>query len=148
MDRGQPSRNISLSLIVNVSDINDCTPIFDVPMSSLFTRLNEELPNGQYKLNSASYIVILTFVTAGTSIMSFTATDCDSGNNGLIQYSITRGNQLRHFAINNITGLLTSNVILDREEASQYILVITAADLGDPSHSSSVEVTAPLCSCT
>lgn len=49
MDRGQPSRNISHSLIVNISDVNDCTPNFDVPTSSLFRRLNEELPNGQYK---------------------------------------------------------------------------------------------------
>lgn len=78
---------------------------------------------------------------AGTSIINFTATDCDSGNNGLIRYSITRGNQDGHFAINDITGLLTANVILDREEIPQYILVITAADLGNPSLDSSVEVT-------
>ena len=79
-------------------------------------------------------------IITGTLIMNFTATDCDSGNNGLIQYTITDGNEEGHFAINS-TGHLTANVILDREEVSEYTLVITAADLGDPILSSSVEVT-------
>lgn len=73
--------------------------------------------------------------------MNFTATDCDSGDNGLIQYTITSGNEDGHFAIDSVTGLLTANVILDREEKSEYTLVITAADFGKPSRlSSSVEV--------
>ena len=72
--------------------------------------------------------------------MNFTATDCDSGNNSLIQYTITDGNEDGHFTINN-TGHLTANVELDREEVPEYTLVITAADLGNPSLSSSIEVT-------
>ena len=73
--------------------------------------------------------------------MNFTATDCDSGNNGLIQYTITDGNEEGHFVINNVTGHLIANVMLDREEISEYTLVITAADFGEPMLSSSIEVT-------
>ena len=73
--------------------------------------------------------------------MNFTATDCDSGNNGLVQYSITSGNEDGHFIINNVTGNLITTVILDREEVPEYTLIITAADLGVPSHNSSIEVT-------
>lgn len=73
--------------------------------------------------------------------MNFTATDCDSGNNGLIRYSITDGNQEGFFSINNVTGYLSATVMLDREEESEYVLTITAADLGDPSLNSSIQVT-------
>ena len=47
MDRGQQSRrSIEHSVIVNVSDVNDCIPDFGIPTSSLFTQIDEELPNG------------------------------------------------------------------------------------------------------
>ena len=79
-------------------------------------------------------------IITGTSVANFTATDCDSGNNGLIHYNITSGNNNGYFAINSTTGHLVTNVVLDREERSQYTLVVTAADLGEPSHNSSIEV--------
>lgn len=49
MDRGQPPRSIEHRIIVNVSDVNDCVPEFDAT-SSRFTRIDEELPNGQCRL--------------------------------------------------------------------------------------------------
>ena len=85
-------------------------------------------------------LILTVMIITGTLIMNFTATDCDSGNNSLIQYTITDGNERGHFAINS-TGYLTANVILDREEVPGYTLVITAADLGYPSLNSSIEVT-------
>lgn len=47
MDRGDPPRTIEHSVIVNVSDVNDCTPNFGFTTSSLFTIINEELPKGR-----------------------------------------------------------------------------------------------------
>lgn len=85
-------------------------------------------------------LILTVITTTGTSIMNFTATDCDSGNNSLIQYTITDGNENGHFAINN-AGHFIANVVLDREEVSEYSLVITAEDLGNPRLSSSIEVT-------
>ena len=71
--------------------------------------------------------------------MQFTATDCDSGSNSLLEYSVSGGN--RHFTINSTTGHLTTNAVLDREDISFYNLVITAADHGMPSLNSSIQVT-------
>ena len=48
MDRGQQSRSIEHSVIVNISDVNDCIPDFGFATSSRFTRIDEELPNGRY----------------------------------------------------------------------------------------------------
>lgn len=48
IDRGQPSRNITHSVIVNVTDVNDCVPDFGFTISSP-TRIDEERPNGQYR---------------------------------------------------------------------------------------------------
>lgn len=85
-------------------------------------------------------LVLTVMIFTGTFITDFTATDCDSGNNGLIQYNITSGNNNGYFAINRTTGHLSTNAVLDREERSQYTLVVTAADLGMPSHNTSIEV--------
>ena len=85
-------------------------------------------------------LVLTVVIITGTLITEFTATDCDSGNNGLIQYNITSGNNNGYFAINRSTGRLSTNARLDREEKSQYTLVVTAADLGMPSHNTSIEV--------
>jgi len=71
--------------------------------------------------------------------MQFTATDCDSGDNSLLEYSVSGGNG--HFTINSTTGHLTTNAVLDREDISFYNLVITAADHGMPSLNSSIQVT-------
>ena len=136
MDRGQQPRSIERNVTVNVSDVNDCTPDFDLT-SETFILINEELPHGWYE--HCIWIILLAWIIIGTSIANFTAADCDSGNNSLIQYSITRGNEDRDFSISN-SGHLTTNIILDREKVSEYILVITAADLGVPSLNSSIEV--------
>lgn len=69
----------------------------------------------------------------------FTATDCDSGNNSLLDYSVSGGNG--NFAINS-TGHLTTNAVLDRENISFYNLMITATDNGLSTRlSSSIQVT-------
>ena len=49
MDRGQQSHSIQHSVLINISDINDCTPDFGITTSSLFTQIREQLPNGQYR---------------------------------------------------------------------------------------------------
>ena len=57
-------------VIVNVEDINDCDPMFD----------------------QSSYTVpVLENRPAGSSITTVRATDCDIGNNALLQYTIVAG---------------------------------------------------------
>lgn len=86
------------------------------------------------------HVILTIVIVTGTLLRNFTATDCDSGNNALIQYNITSGNEHGHFIINNVTGHLITNGRLDREMIPEYILMITATDFGDPSRSSVIEV--------
>ena len=57
-DKGTPSRSSTSRVYINVDDVNDNTPIFD-PSS-----YSEEVPED---------------VAAGTSVVTLTATDLDSG---------------------------------------------------------------------
>ena len=71
---------------------------------------------------------------AGTevNINNFGASDDDSGRDGEIAYSINSGNELEHFSINTSTGVIYTNVLLDRENVSSYRLLVVATDNGVP----------------
>ena len=60
----------SSRVVVNVEDINDCTPTFSRPV---------------YNVN------ILENLQPGASVATVIATDCDIGNNGVVQYSVVGG---------------------------------------------------------
>lgn len=60
----------STSVVVNVLDINDCTPTFSQPS------YNEE---------------VLENLPAGVVLMSVTASDCDIGSNAAVRYAIVAG---------------------------------------------------------
>ncbi|VDK84946.1 unnamed protein product [Litomosoides sigmodontis] len=59
------------------------------------------------------------------------AWDKDDGSDGEIFYKIVAGNENSAFFLNSSTGLLSCRE-LDREQQSQYFLVITAEDQGTP----------------
>ena len=65
-------------------------------------------------------------------ISNFSAADEDSGIDGVISYSIVSGNDLGHFSINTSTGMIYTNAVLDRENISDYELVVEARDTGIP----------------
>ena len=77
-------------VIVNVDDINDCDPMFDQP----------------------SYTIpVLENLPAGSSIATVTATDCDIGNNALLQYTVVAGD-IGVFSLDSeyrCTGYLVTN---------------------------------------
>ncbi|XP_069349341.1 protocadherin-23 [Eulemur rufifrons] len=60
------------------------------------------------------------------------ATDLDSGLNGLIEYSIVSGNQDEALQIDALSGVVTTNAILDYEFTSSYSLIVQATDKGMP----------------
>lgn len=47
IDRGQQQRSAQHTVLINISDVNDCIPDFGITTSSLFTQIEEQLPNGQ-----------------------------------------------------------------------------------------------------
>ncbi|KAJ8015146.1 hypothetical protein DPEC_G00023120 [Dallia pectoralis] len=76
----------------------------------------------------------------GTSVMTVTAQDNDQHRAGEIRYSIREGSGLGVFTINEESGVIQTQELLDHETTSDYWLTIYATDLGVVSQSSFVEV--------
>nr|XP_018915731.1 PREDICTED: cadherin-related tumor suppressor [Bemisia tabaci] len=122
-DTGKPSLSSTLTVYFNVLDLNDNAPLFD-PMSYS----NEVFENA----------------TIGTSIVTVTATDLDSGDNGRLEYSISSGDDEGDLWIDPNNGTIVTQRLLDREVKSLYNLVVVVSDQAKPPQqrlSSSVQVT-------
>ncbi|XP_032042137.1 protocadherin-23 [Aythya fuligula] len=113
-DGGTPSLSSTVTVICKVLDENDCSPKFLFPVSEI------HIPENQQP--SAVYV-------AG-------AVDMDAGNNGALRYHIIGGNDGEYFTLNNTSGKLLVTRTLDREDISNFTLVIECHDLGRPSRSS------------
>uniref|UniRef100_A0A671K679 Protocadherin-16 n=1 Tax=Sinocyclocheilus anshuiensis TaxID=1608454 RepID=A0A671K679_9TELE len=112
-DSGTPSLSSTATVLCSVLDDNDNTPEFS--QLDLHIVIPENLPPGVIHILQAS--------------------DIDNGLNGTIQYFIE---DKECFSIDAVTGAISTTRILDREERSNYSLVITAADHGHPPLSSTV----------
>lgn len=101
-----------IALIINVVDINDCTPV--IKMQQV----------GQVSEHSKP----------GTVVMKVIATDDDDKNtqNAKISYRIDeRSNSGGMFTINSETGeIMVAKTTLDRETKDTYKLIILASDMG------------------
>nr|KAF6400970.1 FAT atypical cadherin 4 [Rousettus aegyptiacus] len=65
-----------------------------------------------------------------TQVLRVSASDVDEGSNGLIRYSVMKGNEERQFAIDSTSGQVTLIGTLDYEATAAYSLVIQAVDSG------------------
>ncbi|CAK6436391.1 unnamed protein product [Pipistrellus nathusii] len=104
-DNGSPPRAAEIPVYLEIVDINDNNPIFDQP--SYQEAVYEDVP-------------------VGTVILMVSATDADSGNFAVIEYSLVDGEG--KFAINPTTGDLYVVASLDREKKDHYILTAVAKD--------------------
>ena len=102
----------SVKVSIDIEDANDHDPVFEQP--SYLIETYEDL-------------------TPGTKLLTLTAIDQDSGQNGRIQYTIMNTESVP-FAINSETGEITALTTLDRDEGLQeYItLRVRASDFGKP----------------
>ncbi|XP_053797295.1 protocadherin-23 [Vidua chalybeata] len=117
-DSGTPSLSSTVTVICTVLDENDHSPTFLLPPSEIFIPENQQL--------SVVYIV--------------RAVDMDAGNNGALRYKIIGGNVGEYFTLNNTSGKLLITRSLDREDISNFTLVIACHDLGSPSRSSTAQL--------
>ncbi|KAK2725567.1 cadherin-related tumor suppressor-like [Artemia franciscana] len=115
-DNGQPPLSSRQIVQVIIDDVNDHTPVFE--FSSYETSLQENVP-----LNDRFF--------------SLSATDEDEGENGMINYEISDGNDFDKFGIFP-DGFIYVRRALDREVQDYYVLTITARDGGSPQRSSCV----------
>lgn len=108
-DKGIPARTATAYLIIHVNDVNDHEPVFE--KSEYSTVLSELAPPGTY-------------------VSSIIATDEDTGVNAQIFYDFVSGNSNQWFTIDQISGLITTQVALDREVQGTVELSISARDGG------------------
>ncbi|NWZ84880.1 CAD23 protein, partial [Poecile atricapillus] len=104
-DNGSPRRSAEIPVYLQIVDINDNNPVFSQP--SYQKAVFEDVP-------------------LGTVILSVEATDADSGQFALIQYSLSDGEG--KFGINPNTGDIYILSALDREKKDHYTLTAVARD--------------------
>ncbi|WKX99935.1 hypothetical protein Q1695_014644 [Nippostrongylus brasiliensis] len=109
------------SVTVLVKDVNDESPRF-VGGSPVQFFIYENLP-GPFP------------AVIGSTISE----DLDDGENGLVAYSILKGNASL-FSINSATGELLVLAPLDREENTEHFLTVQAIDSGSPRLSSTADI--------
>ncbi|XP_029702896.1 protocadherin alpha-2-like isoform X3 [Takifugu rubripes] len=112
VDGGKPVKSGSLSIHVNVIDVNDNIPTF-----------TKSLYKARVRENTA----------VGTVVIKLNATDLDEGQNGKIKYSfLKRGNSdpSNIFDLNSDTGEIKVKGELDYEETPAYEVRVQANDQG------------------
>lgn len=114
-DGGHPRLSSVTTLIVEVIDANDNPPVF--PNTAIARQIREG-------------------ILVHTPIVTITAEDPDSNENGIVTYSIASQDpedQVRRFGINPSTGVIHTLLPIDREEVDTYKLVVVATDSAQPS---------------
>lgn len=108
------------TLVIKIRDINDHAPKFyDCDSYSRIAQVEEEKP-------------------IGTSVIQVEAKDADKGENGEVEYEIlsTHSNERNQpFKIDPLTGLITTNMVFDREangKFNEYSITVKAKDKGKP----------------
>ena len=117
-DSGSPRLSSNFTFRLEVQDVNDHTPLFDLEEYDLSIAENS-------KVNSR--------------IFWLRATDEDRGDNGRIKYEITNGNNDTFGIFPD--GHLFLKMPVDREEEDYYSLGVTATDHGEPQRSSTTTMT-------
>lgn len=110
-DQGIPRLSSTVSLVINIKDVNDNPPEF---------------------MSKHYFATISEASEVATSIIRLLATSKDTGINAEISYSIIGGNEHRKFSVDNKTGLLTLQDVVDFERSRDYFLTIQAMDHGAP----------------
>ncbi|KAM8897984.1 protocadherin-16 [Spinachia spinachia] len=106
-DRGVPQRSSSVAAVITIGDVNDNPPVF----------------------SRTEYAVALSEgAAAGTEIIRLTATDPDSTPHAEVQYTISSGDEVNLFTVDQWTGALRLQRALDREHRSSHIVIIQATD--------------------
>ncbi|KAM4554632.1 protocadherin alpha-7-like isoform 13-T13 [Odontesthes bonariensis] len=111
-DGGKPPRSGNMTIIVNVSDVNDNPPVF-----------SQESYTAQVRENCA----------VGTTVIQVNATDLDEGLNGEVVYSFDNDVDAQTselFHLNPVNGIITVLRPIDFEESDTYEIDIQASDRG------------------
>ncbi|XP_038648329.1 protocadherin Fat 4 isoform X1 [Scyliorhinus canicula] len=110
-DRGSSPQSATAVVNIDLSDVNDFLPIFELSPYTVHVQENaQNLPK---------------------SILQVVARDDDHGLNGQLTYTIVDGNAEEAFTLTP-NGLLSLIMNLDRETSAQFALTVIATDAGSP----------------
>lgn len=108
-DKGTPPMMTETTFKVIITDINDNPPVFG--LVGFAATVDENNAEGQY-------------------LLQVTATDKDTGNNGVITYGFLESEAATWLKIHPQTGVVTAAVTLDRERTPVLRYTVTAIDGG------------------
>ncbi|CAG5873449.1 unnamed protein product [Menidia menidia] len=115
-DSGSPAMSSTVTVNINISDINDNPPVFSPPNSTAVLQLNQ---------------------AAGTTLLKLSVSDKDSPRHGPpFVFRIKSGNEGNYFTLDQ-TGTLKSKRLFGPEDPREFSLEIQASDSGKPSLTSS-----------
>ncbi|XP_078250090.1 protocadherin Fat 1 isoform X4 [Pogona vitticeps] len=110
-DGGTPSLSDVVTVNINVTDINDNSPVFSQDTYTAVISEDAEVEQ---------------------SVITVIAADADGPSNNHIRYTIIDGNQGNPFTIDPTLGEVKVARPLDREKISGYTLTVQASDNGSP----------------
>ncbi|VDM34344.1 unnamed protein product [Hydatigera taeniaeformis] len=129
MDSGEPPLSAFATVVIRIEDVNDNGPQWIYP------------PPGP----QAASINVSAYSTVGMVVARLEAVDLDIGVNGQIEYEIIRGNSLKYFDLDRLSGTLyltkalevnsDNNLTNDHPVPSSFALSLKATDGGDPPRS-------------
>ncbi|GAB1604055.1 protocadherin gamma-A10-like [Argonauta hians] len=125
-DRGTPSLNNTVNVVVEVVDENDNAPYFTFPSVDPFSL------DVHYYPQSKNDITVLR------------AFDRDSRENAFLKYEILTGNDKQLFGVNPYTGVLSFSRTVYQNDAGAYKLKLIVRDSGTPSLSATTTVSLTL----
>ncbi|KAM3601137.1 uncharacterized protein V6R79_008280 [Siganus canaliculatus] len=115
-DSGSPAMSSTVTLNIDISDVNDNPPVFTPPNSTAIIQLNQ---------------------AAGTTLLKLSVSDKDSPRNGPpFEFGIVSGNEGNFFSLDQ-TGTLRSNRVFDPDAPREFTLEVQASDSGKPKLTSS-----------
>ena len=118
-DHGLPRLTSSITVDVEVIDVNDNAPVF----------------------TQVEYFVTMAENSApGTQILKVEARDPDSGRNGTVSYKLDH-NPGNIFTVDLQSGVIRTTINIDREQTETLVFSVVAQDMGHDSKSSSAIVT-------
>uniref|UniRef100_A0A087X3Y7 Cadherin domain-containing protein n=1 Tax=Poecilia formosa TaxID=48698 RepID=A0A087X3Y7_POEFO len=118
-DCGEPSLSTVKTLIIQVSDVNDNTPVFLQNPLELYLRENN---------------------APGESIFSVSALDNDLNENAVLSYRLLKSEEGHSSKLSPYTGQIRTLKSLDREQKNKHELVVTAVDGGKPQKSGKLNI--------
>ncbi|XP_031754610.1 protocadherin alpha-5 isoform X6 [Xenopus tropicalis] len=121
-DEGSPALSTSMTIQIEVSDVNDNAPLFQQPAHTIFIKENNP---------------------PGSHVYTVSASDSDTGQNSFITYSLTESfiegvPVSSYIAINPENGNLFALLPFDHEEVTYFQCHIKATDAGLPPLNSSL----------